>query len=81
MGEGKNIHMSLDDMIGQDHSKNSTYRKTNNPYELKENIEKMKQRNERFANAEDQERRQAKIARMEKKFEWIEHKAPPLPIL
>jgi len=48
---------------------------------LRQKIEQFKQRNERFANDDNAERRKEKIYRMEKKLEWTEHKAPPLPIM
>lgn len=74
------IAMSLDDMIDQDY-KQRPYRKAANPNELKQQIEKYKQRTERFTNEDEAESRQRKIQRMEKKLEWTEHKAPPLPIM
>lgn len=70
--------MSLDDLIEKENRKN--FHPTTNPHELKEKIEKFKQRSERFANEEDRETRENKIHRMEKKLEWTVHKASPLPI-
>ena len=48
---------------------------------MRKKIDQYKQRNERFANDDDKEKRMDKIHRMEKKLEWTEHKAPPLPIM
>lgn len=73
--------MSLDDMIESNKSKSKGHVRTTNANELRDKIEKYKERAERFLNDEEEaERRLEKIQRMEKKLAWTEHKAPPLPI-
>jgi len=52
-----------------------------NTDQLRTKIEKYRERAERFKNDEEVEDRLDKIKRMEKKLEWTEHKAPPLPII
>jgi hypothetical protein len=68
MMESNPVGMSLDDMIYQEHSHRKNYKRAANPDELKQTIEKFKQRSERFANDEEAGQRLQKLNRMEKKL-------------
>ena len=80
MREGlHNVGVSLDELI----SAKYTHKHVGTSVEdLRDKIQKYKERTDRFAHDdEEMERRQGKLHRMQKKLEWTEHKAPPLPIV
>jgi hypothetical protein len=51
-----------------------------NTYELKDKIERVKGRFERFGEDGITRGQKKECYRLEKRLEWTEHKAPPVPI-
>lgn len=51
-----------------------------NTYELKDKIERVKGRFDRFGEDGISKGQKREVYRLEKRLEWTEHKAPPVPI-
>ena len=58
-----------------------TIPKERNQYELKERISKIRNRHERFGETQFSPSQKIQLQNLEKRLEWTEHKAPPVPIL
>jgi uncharacterized protein (DUF1330 family) len=75
---------TLDQLIQEDARRRARVDKMMEPknsYEIKDKIEKMKGRFERFGDELIRKGQKREVIKLEKRLEWTEHKAPPLPIL
>ena len=80
---GTGNYGTLDQLIQEDgrRARVDRYMDAKNTSELKEKIDRMKGRFERFGEETTQRCQNKEVYRLQKRLEWTEHKAPPLPIL
>ena len=80
---GSGNYGTLDQLIQEDgrRARVDRYLDPKNTSELKDKIDRMKGRFERFGDETIRRGQKREVYKLQKRLEWTEHKAPPLPIL